>query len=184
MRKVKLLIIFLPVLLFFGTPKLQAQDIYAAVHNGFGFSFVDAGHRIVTGQTLNNTNRFSWYGSIEGLYLLPSGYLIGVEFAAHRLYSYKWYDGVGDRTTTIVTYHPGAIAGIILKDNFYLKAGLNLRAFSYGGVSPGAMIAMDYTIPLNDLFSLPIGLRSDIIIDSNIILSFNASIGLRYYINY
>jgi hypothetical protein len=174
----------IPALVFSGAPLLQAQDIYASVHNGFGVSFVDAGNRLLTGQSLSNTNRFSWFGSIEGLYLLPSGYLLGVEFGAHRLYSYKWYDGVGNRTTTIVTYHPGAIVGIVLKDNFYIKAGVNLRAFSYGGVSPGAMIALDYALPLNDLFSIPLGLRSDIIIDGNIILSLNASIGLRYYINY
>lgn len=162
----------------------NAQEIYASVHNGMGVSFVNAGNRLLVGQNLNKTNHFSWFGSVEGLYLLPSGYLLGVEFSAHRIYSYQWNDGISSRTSTVITYHPGAIAGIILKDNFYVKVGVNLRAYSYGGIAPGLMAALDYTIPLNDSFSIPVGLRSDVIIDSPTTFSLNATIGLRYYIDY
>lgn len=183
MAKIKFLSL-LPLFILFAFSHTYAQEIYASVHNGIGGSFVNAKRGLATGQIHDRTNHFSWFGSLEGLYVLPSGYLVGVEFTAHRVYSYRYDDAGINRTTTVITYHPGAIVGIVLQENFYVKAGLNLRAYSNGGVAPGAMAAIDYSIPLNDLFSIPIGLRGDIMIDTPTIVSLNATIGLRFYIDY
>jgi len=163
----------------------HAQDIYGTVNSGIGINVLNVEKS--EGGPLNDWNTFSWTANVEGLVLLPSGYLLGAEVNVHRLYSYSRFYAPGNYyiNGNIWTYHVGLIGGIALTDNFYVKVGGNLRIYSDGsGVAPGFMAGFDYVLPLSGNFSLPVGFRSDLILGHAITASFNAMVGLRYYIEY
>ena len=182
MRKNYLLLLILTLLVL---PSAYGQELYGTVNSGIGINILNVEKS--EGGPLNDWNKFSWIGNVEGLVLLNSGYLIGAEVNIHRLYSYSRFNTLGNYYTkgNIWTYHVGAIVGIASSDNLFVKAGGNLRIFSDGsGVAPGLMAAFDYSFPLLDNFSLPVGLRSDLLFGTAISLSFNATVGIRYYIDY
>jgi len=176
----------LPVILVLSTISFsKAQDLYAGVNSGIGVNLLDVEKS--EGGALSDWNKFSWIGNVEGLVLFPSGYILGAELNIQRLYSYSRFYSPGNYyiNGNVWTFHAGAIAGIALTDQLFIKTGANLRIYSDGsGVAPGFMASVDYAIPLMENFSLPIGLRTDLIFANATTFSLNAMIGVRYYIDY
>lgn len=156
------------------------QHLNLSLYDGNGINLLDV--QKSTGIALTDWNTYSNEIMIEGLYQLESGFIIGGELGAHRLYYWEYKDYIYNyyHWGTLWTHNIGAIVGYSV-NNFTLKTGLDLCSYADGsGTAVGFLFAADYGISLGKRLAIPIGFRTDFISATAFTTSPQIYLGLRY----
>jgi hypothetical protein len=148
--------------------------------NNFGYNFVDIESAVGSskydesaGSTqtfLKDWDFYHYKGGAQILLEKSDELKIGVELTFNRLYYWEeqyYNSSVGAnrwRWGTIWTMQIGAVAKYLIQDPIYVQGGVSLHRFLDGsGASFGLTVGGGYNIELNDTFSIPLDIRTDII---------------------
>lgn len=166
--------------------KSYSQSIELSANGLLGVTLLDVESALDT--ELEDWSTFSYGFYAQGAYEFWDDIHLGIELGYHRLYYWEEsYNASGYGTyyrwnnAATVFFGPYAKAKY---NNFFGLAGLNIRIFTdESGVVPGLLLGGGYEIEINDMLSVPLGLRTDIVFGSGVPVAINLMFGLKYTID-
>ena len=172
-------LIYLIFLTAFFSQKGFSQAFNFGIYNGTGINLVDVEKS--QGWELVDWNTYSNLTNIQGLFMLNEKLQIGGEVGAHRLYYWErrspntGYYSWG----TMWTYNVDLLAAASLNEKIVFKAGIGMRTYSDASGSAFAGLAsIEYELISFGKFTIPIGLRTDLIMANATTSSINLFLGI------
>ena len=172
MKKVLIILVFVLYSL-----AVNAQKFELGFNGRFGGTIVDVAEAM--GYTMEDWSTWCYGGYFQGFYVPTKNIAIGLDLGYQVLYYYEYRNYYGYwNWGNIGTFHVGPTLQL-QGFNLYAQGGVHLHAFS-NGVVPGLMGAAGYKIPITDHFSIPIGIRGDIIFGDAVPIAATLTIGLSF----
>lgn len=155
----------------------NAQKVEVSFNARGGGTIVDVAEAM--GYAQEDWSTWCYGGYIQGLYA-PIPYLsFGLDLGYQVLYYYDYRDYYGYwYWGNIGTLHVGPTLQL-QAFNFYGQGGVHLHVFHNGAV-PGIMAAGGYKINITKNFSIPIGIRGDIIFGDAVPIAVTLTLGLSF----
>jgi hypothetical protein len=164
------------------------------LQNNFGYTIVEVAQAMettefsdITNEGLVDWDQFNYKGLVQ-VFMPIEKFMVGGEVGFNRLYRweerYKTFDGYDRwRGGTIWTWHISALIQLKFADQYYLTTGTGIYTFMNGtGTTIGFPLAVGHVIKINDLISLPIEFRTDIIFGSGTPIALGGGIGIKFII--
>jgi len=166
--------------LFLWLPSPAPAQTTVELNLGLGYSVVDVEKWY--GASVYDWNQMLYHGNGQ-VYFARLGKLhIGAEagyeyyfWYSVRAYPYSWFYTYEPRAT-----HVSVVGRMELGRNFFLDIGGGAYFFSAGFTDIGVMGALGYMIKLSPKLSLPIKVRTTVILDDPILLPVGVSAGILY----
>ena len=158
---------------------ISAQKVEISFNARGGATIVDVAEAM--GYVMEDWNTWCYGGYVQGLYS-PAKYVsFGIDLGYQQLYYYEYRNYYGYfNWGNIGTFHAGPVLQLEAF-NLYGQGGVHLHIF-YNGVVPGIMLAGGYKIPVTDRFTIPLGLRGDVIFGSAVPIAATLTLGLSFKI--
>ena len=131
---------------------------------GAGYSFVNA-QAWLAGGTLLTEHRLASGGDGRVIFFTSGPFRLGFEVGYHYYWSYEAIFGTNAVIRDVDADHMSLVARVTT-GRLSLDLGGGAQFFD-GFTDPGLQGAIRYAIPVNERLSIPLGVRADLIFDSN-----------------
>ncbi|HKJ93316.1 MAG TPA: hypothetical protein VJ957_09110 [Longimicrobiales bacterium] len=160
------------------TPRHAAAQIATELHGGVGYTSVSV-------DAWAGTSAQDWGQMASGYYVQVFPYQRGrISVGGELGYEYFfWYDIFYNgytSTRNVSATRVAAVARLGLGGPAYAEAAASMHLFD-GFSDPGIGVGVGYMLPINEHFSVPLGLRGDLVLDPDTqLFASRFNVGIRY----